>query len=86
MLLMQTKRLLGPHKNVAFELFKKVENLPLLCPHGHVDPSLLSTEDLRFPDPVALFLRPDHYLLRMLYSQGHSLEFFLDETIDPRTV
>src|ERR1039457_7048828 len=54
---------------IARELYAEVRGLPLVCPHGHVDPALLA-EDAPLPDPAALFVAPDHYLTRMLYSQG----------------
>ncbi len=58
---------------LAHNLHDRVEELPLVCPHGHVEPRILA-EDLPFPDPAALFVIPDHYLLRMLYSQGVPME------------
>lgn len=60
-------------RRIARELYDAVRDLPLVCPHGHVDPSLLA-EDRAFPEPSALLITPDHYLFRMLYSQGVSLE------------
>jgi len=54
---------------IARELYAEVRGLPLICPHGHVDPAMLS-DDEQLPDPAALFVAPDHYLTRMLYSQG----------------
>jgi len=58
----------------ARELYDSVKNLPLICPHGHVDPRLFADPDFRFGSPAELFLIPDHYIFRMLYSQGYSLE------------
>jgi glucuronate isomerase len=60
-------------RRVARELYDEMSTLPLVCPHGHVDPSLLA-EDRAFPEPAALLITPDHYLFRMLFSQGVSLE------------
>src|SRR5215207_6914271 len=57
----------------AREIYEATSDLPLVCPHGHVDPSLLA-EDRAFPEPAALLITPDHYLFRMLFSQGISLE------------
>jgi glucuronate isomerase len=54
---------------IARELYGQVRDLPLISPHGHVDPALLA-DDAALPDPAALFVTPDHYLTRMLYSQG----------------
>jgi glucuronate isomerase len=60
-------------RRVARELYQSVKDLPIVSPHGHVDPSLFS-ENRPFPDPTELILIPDHYVFRMLYSQGVSLE------------
>lgn len=57
----------------AREIYASVKNLPIISPHGHVDPRIFA-ENTPFPDPTELFLLPDHYLYRMLYSQGISLE------------
>ncbi len=50
-----------------------MKDLPLVSPHGHVDPRMLA-EDVPLPDPARLFITPDHYVFRMLYSQGVPLE------------
>ncbi len=60
-------------RDIARRLYRSVASLPLVCPHGHVDPKILA-DDLPFPDPAALFVVPDHYLFRMLYSRGVPLE------------
>src|SRR5210317_2043742 len=60
-------------RKTARHLHSLVKNLPLVCPHGHVDPKLFATND-PFPDPTELLIIPDHYLFRMLYSQGIPLE------------
>jgi glucuronate isomerase len=60
-------------RRVARELYEETRDLPLICPHGHVDPAILA-EDRPFPEPTALLLVPDHYILRLLYSQGIPLE------------
>jgi glucuronate isomerase len=48
--------------------------LPLICPHGHVDPRLFADRDYRFGSPVDLLIIPDHYVFRMLYSHGVPLD------------
>ncbi|MGD0798008.1 MAG: glucuronate isomerase [Acidobacteriaceae bacterium] len=58
---------------VAIKLYESVRNLPIISPHGHTDPRWWA-ENKPFPDPAALFIQPDHYIFRMLYSQGVSLE------------
>ena len=61
-------------RSVARELYKEVAALPLVCPHGHVDPRLLADENATFGTPAELLIVPDHYVFRMLYSQGIPLE------------
>ncbi|HEX7088193.1 MAG TPA: glucuronate isomerase [Vicinamibacterales bacterium] len=58
---------------IARELYESAASLPLVCPHGHVDPRLLALDE-PFPDPAALIVIPDHYVVRMLYSQGVPME------------
>lgn len=60
-------------RKIARELYDDVKDLPIVSPHGHVDPKLFA-ENKPFPDPTELILIPDHYVFRMLYSQGISLE------------
>ncbi|MCB0155906.1 MAG: glucuronate isomerase [Anaerolineae bacterium] len=70
-------RYFGPdprQKEVAMQLYHTVAGLPLICPHGHVDPRLLADPDYAFGTPTELLLIPDHYIFRMLYSQGIPLE------------
>jgi glucuronate isomerase len=61
-------------RRVARELYNAIAGLPLVCPHGHVDPRLLADENATFGTPADLFIIPDHYVFRMLYSQGVPLE------------
>jgi glucuronate isomerase len=61
-------------RSIAGELYKSVAHLPIISPHGHVDPRLLADENASFGTPAELFIIPDHYVFRMLYSQGISLE------------
>ena len=61
-------------KRAAAELYDSAKDLPLVCPHGHVDPRLFADPDYRFGSPVDLLIIPDHYIFRMLYSQGISLD------------
>jgi len=53
-------------------LYDSVADLPILSPHGHCDPRWFA-ENTRFPNPADLFVTPDHYVFRMLVSQGLSL-------------
>jgi len=72
-------------RKIARELYGAVKDLPIISPHGHVDPSLLA-ENSTFPDPAELILIPDHYIFRMLYSQGIPLESLGVPTIDDTDV
>ena len=58
---------------IARSLFARVEKLPILSPHGHTDPKWFAS-DAPFEDATSLLLWPDHYVLRMLYSQGITLK------------
>ena len=55
-------------RDLARQLYASVKDLPLVCPHGHVSPSLLADPNARFGSPAELFIIPDHYVFRMLYS------------------
>jgi glucuronate isomerase len=61
-------------KEIAVQLYEQVAHLPLICPHGHVDPRVFADPDYSFGTPAELFIIPDHYIFRMLYSQGIPLE------------
>jgi glucuronate isomerase len=58
---------------IAREIFAAVRDLPLISMHGHVEASVLA-DDEPFPDPAQLLVVPDHYVTRMLVSQGVRLE------------
>lgn len=60
-------------RSIAAKLYESVKDLPIISPHGHTDPRWFA-EDSAFPNPTALFIQPDHYVFRMLYSQGIPLE------------
>lgn len=62
------------HRNTALQLYESVQTLPLICPHGHVDPRMLSAEHYDYGTPVDLLIIPDHYIFRMFYSQGIRLD------------
>jgi glucuronate isomerase len=60
-------------RSVARRLYAGVRDLPIISPHGHADPRWFA-EDKPFSNPANLFVVPDHYIFRMLYSQGVPLE------------
>jgi glucuronate isomerase len=58
---------------LARSIYDGIKSLPILSPHGHTDPRWFA-ENAPFPDPARLFVTPDHYIFRMLHSQGIPLE------------
>ena len=60
-------------RRLARDLYETVRDLPIVSPHGHCDPRWFA-ENERFSDPAHLFVVPDHYVFRMLFSQGFRLE------------
>ena len=56
-------------RDIARRLYKKVKDLPIISPHGHTDPEWFA-ENNCFSNATDLLIKPDHYLLRMLFSQG----------------
>jgi len=77
---MNPDRFLSPDpttRDIARELYQTVAALPIVSPHGHVDPRLFSDPNATFGTPAELFIIPDHYVTRMLYSQGIPLETLL---------
>lgn len=60
-------------KALARELYETVKDLPIISPHGHTDPKWYALNEA-FADPAQLFVTPDHYVFRMLHSQGIALE------------
>jgi glucuronate isomerase len=58
---------------IARRLYDSVAGLPIVSPHGHTDPRWYA-ENAPFPDPARLFVVPDHYVFRMLHSQGVRME------------
>jgi glucuronate isomerase len=60
-------------RSIARRLYSSIRGLQIISPHGHTNPRWFS-ENEPFPDPAQLFVVPDHYVFRMLYSQGVSLE------------
>lgn len=75
-------------REIAQRLYSITRNLPILSPHGHTQAARFAKND-PFPDPARLFIQPDHYITRMLYSQGLSfedLEMGAAQTRNPRQV
>jgi glucuronate isomerase len=60
-------------RKLAHRIYATVQDLPIVSPHGHVSPALLSDPNARFGSPADLFIIPDHYVYRLLYSRGINL-------------
>jgi glucuronate isomerase len=60
-------------RDIARRLYTAVRDLPIISPHGHVDPRLL-LDDPPFTDPTSLFVQPDHYVTRLLHAGGITLD------------
>jgi len=60
-------------RRIARRLYDAVRDLPIISPHGHVDPRML-LKDEPFSDPAALLVTPDHYVTRLLHADGVRLE------------
>jgi glucuronate isomerase len=56
-------------RSIARQVYAETKDLPLICMHGHVEPEVIAG-DLPFADPAQLLIVPDHYVFRMLASQG----------------
>ncbi|MGF1658410.1 MAG: glucuronate isomerase [Rubrimonas sp.] len=56
-------------RDLARAIYEEVKDLPIVSPHGHTEPRWFAEDDA-FPDPARLFVTPDHYVFRMLVSQG----------------
>ena len=68
-------------RRIASDLYQTVRDLPIVSPHGHTDPAWFALDE-RFPDAFDLLVKPDHYLVRMLYSQGVTMESLGIEPLD----
>ncbi len=60
-------------RDLSRELYATISKLPIISPHGHTDPQWYA-DNGAFSNASALFITPDHYVFRMLYSQGVKLE------------
>ena len=56
-------------RSIARQIYGETKDLPLVCMHGHVEPEVFA-DDVPFADPAQLLIVPDHYVFRMLASQG----------------
>jgi glucuronate isomerase len=75
-------------RKIARSLYERIRDLPIVSPHGHTQASWFAKNE-PFPDPATLLVQPDHYVFRMLYSQGVSMdELAIGQAVvkDPRKV
>jgi len=68
-------------RSIARALYAPIKDLPIVSPHGHTDPAWFAY-DQPFANPAELLIVPDHYVFRMLYSQGVRLEDLGVPTVD----
>jgi glucuronate isomerase len=68
-------------RSIARALYAPIKDLPIVSPHGHTDPAWFAY-DQPFANPAELLIVPDHYVFRMLYSQGVTLEALGVPTVD----
>ncbi|GAC1458061.1 MAG: glucuronate isomerase [Pseudarthrobacter sp.] len=60
-------------RSIARDLLQRVQDLPIISPHGHVDAAVIEN-NTPFPDPAALLVSPDHYVTRLIHASGVSLD------------
>ena len=60
-------------RDIARALYAEIAGIPIVSPHGHTDPAWFA-QNQPWTDAAGLLLAPDHYLFRMLHSQGVGLE------------
>jgi glucuronate isomerase len=75
-------------RSIARDLLERVQDLPIISPHGHVDAAVIE-HNTPFPDPAALLVSPDHYVTRLIHASGVPLDRLRDSntsTADSRGV
>src|SRR6478672_5520575 len=60
-------------RSIARDLLQRVQDLPIISPHGHVDAAVIE-QNTAFPDPAALLVSPDHYVTRLIHASGVPFE------------
>ncbi len=60
-------------RSIARDLLQRVQDLPIISPHGHVDAAVIE-DNTPFPDPAALLVSPDHYVTRLIHASGVPLD------------
>src|SRR4029453_3443033 len=73
-------------RSIARSLLSRVQDLPILSPHGHVDAAVIE-QNTPFPDPAALLVTPDHYVTRLIHASGVPLtQLHVDADTKPRDI
>ncbi len=73
-------------RRLAREIYQPAADLPIVSPHGHIDPRLFADPQATFGTPAELFVIPDHYVTRMLYSQGVPMERLIPAPRDDQAI
>ena len=66
-------------RSIARSLLERVQDLPIISPHGHVDAAVIE-QNTPFPDPSALLVSPDHYVTRLIHANGVPMDQLLAGT------
>ncbi|VXC27924.1 Uronate isomerase [Arthrobacter sp. 9V] len=66
-------------RSIARSLLERVQDLPIISPHGHVDAAVIE-QNTPFPDPAALLVSPDHYVTRLIHANGVPMDQLLART------
>ncbi|MGO4247471.1 glucuronate isomerase [Paenarthrobacter sp. RAF54_2] len=66
-------------RSIARSLLERVQDLPIISPHGHVDAAVIE-QNTPFPDPAALLVSPDHYVTRLIHANGVPMDQLLTGT------
>ncbi|YCQ22555.1 glucuronate isomerase [Arthrobacter sp. Z1-9] len=64
-------------RSIARSLLERVQDLPIISPHGHVDAAVIE-QNTPFPDPAALLVSPDHYVTRLIHASGVPMDRLRD--------
>ncbi|WP_024819349.1 glucuronate isomerase [Arthrobacter sp. 31Y] len=72
-------------RSIARSLLERVQDLPIISPHGHVDAAVIE-KNTSFPDPAALLVSPDHYVTRLIHASGISLDQLQPGAAEPREI
>ncbi|MGJ3190291.1 glucuronate isomerase [Paenarthrobacter nitroguajacolicus] len=72
-------------RSIARSLLERVQDLPIISPHGHVDAAVIE-QNTPFPDPAALLVSPDHYVTRLIHASGVPLDQLQPGNAAPREI